>query len=375
MTYMHQNGYGRRQRRRNRRRSGAQGNFTVLPDAAGAVATWPGLWGVVHPALRKKGYTQDTRKLYRHVLRRFSSWFGKSPTRVTAEAVNAYISYLVDQGKSWSWISSNVCILRTVFDKLCGMNVSRGLTTPRRPKRLPETVSRKEAWRVLSAGRTARDQLLLGLLYGSGLKVGEACRLRWRDIDLDEQIVSITARDSRKSRRVLFAAALAPLLKQGIRTCDLDDFVFRGAVQGSPLSTRRAEMVVRQAAIDSGVDRPVCGMTLRHSYAKHRIEDGATVREVQQALGHVSIHATMTYLRLVLPADARSPLERIDAVPCEPADRNSPTVPVPAPSLPADLPFALENAGSKTRAAIFYQSLQQQVGKYFLALRRARSPG
>ena len=70
-----------------------------------------------------------------------------------------------------------------------------------------------------------------------------------------------------------------------------------------------AEYVLRRAAEKAAIEKPICGMTLRHSYAVHRLEDGATLREVQDALGLRNIHGAMVYLRCILPLGAYSPLE------------------------------------------------------------------
>ena len=61
----------------------------------------------------------------------------------------------------------NLSVLRTVFDKLCGRDWLEGFDGPRRPAALPGTLSPQDARRLLAAGRSLRDQLLLGLLYGS----------------------------------------------------------------------------------------------------------------------------------------------------------------------------------------------------------------
>jgi len=73
-------------------------------------------------------------------------------------------------------------VLRTAFDKLGGMTVTRRLRTPKRGERLPVVLNLDEAGRLVQAAESVRDRLLIGLLYGCGLKVGELCRLRWMDM-------------------------------------------------------------------------------------------------------------------------------------------------------------------------------------------------
>ncbi len=77
----------------------------------------------------------------------------------------------------------NIPVLRSVFDKLGGLSIACHFVTPKRPLPLPEILSSNEVRRVLAAAPSTRNQLLLGLLYGCGLKVSEACRLKWADVD------------------------------------------------------------------------------------------------------------------------------------------------------------------------------------------------
>ena len=78
----------------------------------------------------------------------------------------------------------NISVLRTVFDKLGGQELMEGIRTPKRGWQLPVILSESEVAQVLGAAPTLRDQLLLGLMYGCLLKVGEACSLRWGDFDV-----------------------------------------------------------------------------------------------------------------------------------------------------------------------------------------------
>ncbi len=78
--------------------------------------------------------------------------------------------------------------LKLCFDKPCGQSVTRRLVTPKRSFSLPEILDHQEVHDFLAAATIPRDQLLLGLLYGCGLRPGELFRFTWADIDPDVQI-------------------------------------------------------------------------------------------------------------------------------------------------------------------------------------------
>lgn len=349
-----------------------KGNPSICLDGCGT--SWPLFWQVVCRQLRARGYSRSTLKVYRHVFRSFSKWCHSSPDRVTRKTVETYVWQLTSQHCSWSWISTSISVLRTAFDKLSGRPVSTTVRTPRRPRSLPSFLNRTEMWHLLSAAATPRDQLLLGLMYGCGLKVGEVCSLQWGDIDSESGTIHIREPRGDSIREIAYPTNLAELLQRGISECQPSDYLFPGNRRTSHLSTRMAEYVVRQAARDSGVNKPVCAMTLRHSYAVHRLSDGASLREIQYALGHRNIHSTTPYLLCRLPAGARSPLDQavFQYVPANVESTGQP-MPVPAPDLPPALPFPPVHIGVRERAEYFYRSIKTHFRGRYLAVRRARA--
>ena len=249
-------------------------------------------------------------------------------------------------------------MLRTVFDHLAGMSVCASLVTPKRPQHLPHIIGRPDVLRILAAADTPRDQLLLGLLYGCGLKVAEVCALKWADIDTVNGQLRVGT--DRTARSVSIPSRLLPLLARGVAICAATDHVFRGNRAGAHLSPRMAEYVLRKAAKLAGIETPVCCMTLRHSYAVHSLQDGATIREVQYALGLRNIHSAMLYLRCLVPAGAVSPLTTIEAA-----------LPELGPDIPVALPFEPPDLSIGERIRLFYRSLRLHMKARYLSFRHA----
>jgi integrase/recombinase XerD len=356
-------------------------------------ASWPELWTLIRKGLIQAGYARSTLLMYRQVLRNFSRFAYTGPAGINGKTVNAYLGRLTDKHSSWSWLAANITVLRTVFDKFGGRSVTKTLVTPRRPYRLPETLSPAQIGNIISAATTLRDQLLLGLVYGCGLKVGEVCSLRWRDIDTDKLEVVVSSRRGRLQRRVPFAPELLPILNEGKKRCPPDACIFRGMREGSHLSTKMASLLFRRAVATAGVEGATCLMTLRHSYALHCMEAGANIRELQVWLGHEDIETTMVYQRLRLPSDARSPLDihasTVAAPPSLPSVETPPSECVPETTEPAggnslplhgympeppatksiELPFL--PIGAKEIVSAFYSTLKMRIDRFFLAFKQA----
>ena len=349
--------------------------------------TWSRLWEIVHTTLERHDYSPSTLRLYRCVLRAFFRSAPDAPADVTRDAVHNHLSNLAQRHMSASWSAMSLSVLRTVFDKLGGLAVTTSFRTPKRPRRLPDILSRDEIHRLLSAAPTTRDQLLLGLLYGCGLKPSEAVRLTWGNVDLSRSTLSVTFARQTRQRTLPLPDDLIPVLRTGIERCPPGDFIFQGRVAGTHLSTRMLERIVRDAAKTADIVKPVSAMILRHTFAVHCLEAGETVRAVQEALGHQSVETTRVYEQCVLPEDTRSPIDILQQLqgptPPKVAQENGAaqtTTEHPLPTAPTrfDLPPAVEpfelpfqSAPSPTsRAAAFYTLLKTHILGRFLGARR-----
>jgi integrase/recombinase XerD len=180
-----------------------------------------------------------------------------------------------------------------------------GVAQPKLPRTLPHPLTVDEVERLLSspdqatpAGR--RDRAILELLYGSGLRVSELTGLDVDDVDLEAGAVRVLGKGG-KEREV-------PLGRYGrdavtaYLTTARPVFVTgrgRGALflnqRGGRLSRQSCDRMLRRAAGQAGIDRPVSLHTLRHSFATHLLEGGADVRVVQELLGHASVATTQIY--------------------------------------------------------------------------------
>ena len=206
--------------------------------------------------------------------------------------------------------------------------------------------------------------------------MGEACRVRWRDIDLETGSLAVTIEASGRTRSLQLPQGLLPLLREGVKSCPSGAFVFLGRREGEHLSTRMAEYIVHRAAETAQIGLPVTSMSLRHTFAAHALEAGANIRQVQEALGHQRLETTMKYLRLTLPKDAVSPLDLLygdNSPPQPPPIPGSPIEPFPEPLDPAPL-LAGDTWADRVRA--FTLALKTRLGARFLAPRSPpREPG
>lgn len=207
-------------------------------------------------------------------------------------------------GNPWSaaTLSRRVAALRSFYSWLVREGVleaspAERLSSPKVPRKVPSFLDVPEAASVVEepaqeGALGLRNRALLELLYGAGLRVGEAVGLDVTDLDLAERMVRVRGKGN-KERVVPFgppaASALAAWMATGVRQGAL----FRNR-DGGRLSARAAWQIVRDAGAKNGVPG-LHPHVLRHTCATHLLSGGADLRAIQEQLGHASLSTTQRY--------------------------------------------------------------------------------
>jgi integrase/recombinase XerC len=241
-----------------------------------------------------------------------------------AGTCRGYLASLFGRNEGIS-IARKQSSLRTFFRllvrrRLLAANPLTGLRAPKRAQHLPAFLGKEEASQLLdvptpAAGPRgdpaveARDQALLEVLYGSGLRISEALNLDLGDVlrEGDGALISVRQGKGRKDRRVpIGRPALAALdrylplrarLLAAARTGRAAiEAIFLGS-RGQRLDPRQARRQLTRRVLGSGVRR-ISPHALRHSFATHLLGEGADLRSIQEMLGHASLRTTQRYAQV-----------------------------------------------------------------------------
>ncbi len=178
-------------------------------------------------------------------------------------------------------------------------DLSLRMIAPKVPQRLPHFISVDEALDVIRKLPHGPHRALVLLLYGGGLRISEACNLKWRDLINESRSMRVEG----KGKRVRVVALPELAWREIQELARNPPYVFGGV---SALSTRQAYEWVRQAGKDAGLLKPLHPHALRHSYATHLLTSGADLRVLQELLGHRSLAATQKYTHMSLDHLART---------------------------------------------------------------------
>lgn len=185
-------------------------------------------------------------------------------------------------------------------------DLNQRIMTPRVRTKLPHFISVDEALSLINCLKghlekasakdrpnLLRDLVLILLLYGGGLRVSEACQLKWSAVDISTRTLRVTGKGG-KERRVTVPPLTAWALSEF--KAEPSEFVF-GA---KPLPIRSAYAIVRKWGQKAQLMKPLNPHALRHSFATHLLTSGTDLRILQEILGHQSLAATQKYTHLNL---------------------------------------------------------------------------
>ncbi|MDH3589825.1 MAG: integron integrase, partial [Gammaproteobacteria bacterium] len=296
-----------------------------------------------------------TEKSYVNWIRRFIVFHGKRhPKEMGAGEVKAFLSHLAND-RNVSASTQNQAMSALLFLYRQVLDIELPLLTDvdrvKRPKKIPVVLTRDEVRRVLGSMQ-GTNRLVASLLYGSGLRLMEALRLRVKDLNFEYQQLFVRDGKGRKDRVTVLPEPLIPLLQihlnhvRVVHERDLADgfgevklplalerkyvsaarswgwqFVFPSrnrSVDRDDDKLRRhhiyhtsIQRAVKMAVRAAGIDQPASCHTFRHCFATHLLENGYDIRTVQELMGHADVRTTMIYTHVMKrgASGVRSPLD------------------------------------------------------------------
>ncbi len=305
--------------------------------------------------IRVRHYSPKTEKAYLHWVRRFILFHGRRhPETMGAEEVTAYLSHLATE-RDCAAATQNQALNAILFLYRHVLEIDLPwldeVVRAKRPQRVPVVLTVAEIRSILAQLQPPHD-LIVRLLYGSGLRVGEAAALRIKDVDLERRTITVRDGKAAKDRiTVLADRCVEPLAAQIERAAAVARrdrergvggvllpralarkypnaqfeaawmFVFAarrvsreprsGRIARHHLLTSSIQRAIKKASRQAGIRKPVTSHVFRHSFATHLLESGADIRTIQQLLGHADVRTTMIYTHVVQRGalGARSPLD------------------------------------------------------------------
>lgn len=263
--------------------------------------------------MKVRNLSIKTQKTYVERVAKFALYFGKSPEQLGPEQIRAYLVYLVEEKKvSWTLYNQSVCALRFLYRVSLGKDWTvEYIPHCKAEQKLPVVLSLEEVSRFFEAVKNIKYRAILMTAYAAGLRLSEAVHLQVGDIDSKRMVIHIRQGKGSKDRYVMLSDRLLAVLREYWKQTRSPLWLFAGRSPDKPTALTCVQKACRQAAIRSGLNKPVTVRSLRHSFATHLLEAGTDVRTIQMLLGHRSLQTTARYTHVSNKAirETRSPID------------------------------------------------------------------
>ena len=256
-----------------------------------------------------RNYLSDARLFWRFVRQEFPA---SSEFVFNQQILTKYVSWLTGKGFSSNSIARNLSSLRSLVrylrTKISSMESFPNLiASPSKVTTVPSFLNQRQIIALLNGPELAtlwglRDACILEILYSTGLRVSELTRIDRRSVNLTDNEIRVLGKGS-KERIVFLTVHCRELLLEYLKALDASGNTARGEAQPlfinrrkERLSDRSVQRIIKRYAKKAGIDPSTHPHTLRHSFATHMLDGGASLTSVQRLLGHSSTRATEVYL-------------------------------------------------------------------------------
>ncbi len=247
-----------------------------------------------------KGYSINTIKTYYYfVLRLINCYRQNSLAQInmfTPTVINEYHQMmLAEKAYSFQTINQSVNAIKLYYQGYLKRELElQDVIRPKTGRQLPKVWNKEEMCRILNATENIKHKTLLSLIYGSGLRIGEALNLKLYDVDSKRMQIRILGGKGKKDRYTILGKSLLLLLRHYYKEYKPKVYLFEGQF-GGKYSATSAGKVLAKVIEKSGVPKRGGLHSLRHSFATHLLESGTDLRYIQELLGHNSSKTTEIY--------------------------------------------------------------------------------
>ena len=253
-----------------------------------------------------ESYMRDLRQFAHFILRQWDV----APHKVEEAMIERYMAWLYDKGREKTSQARALSGVKSFFNFLMisdkiESSPAEFVLTPKFGRQLPDVLTTPEIDRIIAAVDTStpkglRDSAMLEVLYSCGLRVSELTSLRLSDLFFGEGYIRVIGKGDKQRLVPISNTArdkIQRYLEERRSARSGEETVFLNN-RGGQLTRVMVFTILKRAVERAGIDKHISPHTFRHSFATHLLEGGASIRQVQEMLGHESILTTEIYTHL-----------------------------------------------------------------------------
>ena len=242
-----------------------------------------------------EGYSSKTIKMYLIYTREMIYFINKPLEELVKQDIISYLAYKKEKNCNNATLSLIHASMQYLFKKNHMKTILEEIKIPKKAKSLPKVLTRDEIKKLFESTHFGRNRLMLQFMYGSGCRVSEVTKIKVEELNFKERTATVRAGKGNKDRIIVLSKEWIHGIKKYLAKKKIQsEFVF-SKKNGKPITTDTIQRIVREAAVNAGINKHVTPHCLRHSYATHLLEAGTNIRYIQTLLGHSSLNTTQIY--------------------------------------------------------------------------------
>ena len=266
--------------------------------------------------MEQKANSANTRESYLRDVQYFLEFLGRldiTPLEADERDIQAFVQHLADLKRSTTTISRNLASVRCfykflIMQGLVDHNPAKAVKLEKAEKKLPQVLLGEEIELLLAQPditepKGCRDKAMLELLYATGIRASELINLNIQDINLRSGVLYCRGSKGVRSIPIYPSAVVAVSdyiyrMRGLIAGPDSGEALFVN-LNGGRLTRQGFWKIVKGYAVEAGITKEITPHTIRHSFALHLLENGASVKDIQTMMGHADISSTQVYVQLL----------------------------------------------------------------------------
>jgi integrase/recombinase XerD len=263
--------------------------------------------------LKLRGASDRTAKTYAFFVEKFLEQIHEPTIQISPYHIKQFLVTLINSHANSSRALATSALRFFCKRILKNPTLMDEIENPKKQEYLPTVLSKEEVKKLLE-NTYGKSQLMLKMLYSSGLRLSELLYLKTTDLNLEHFQGTVRKGKGGKDRPFFLYKSLCDEIKMYLNERkEQSEWLFPGK-NNKPLTARNVQQIIKRAAKRTGIQKNVKVHTLRHSFATHHLQSGTDIRKIQVLLGHSRIDTTTIYTRLTTKdlESLKNPLEDIE---------------------------------------------------------------
>lgn len=243
--------------------------------------------------MQLRGFTKQTKKSYIYNVSQFLKWIQKKDKKINSQNIKEYILEF-SKNKDINTIKLRKASIKFFLINILNKeNTIIEIPKMKKKEQLPKVISKDEIKELLNNIKNKKHNLMISLLYSSGLRVSELIFLKKENLNLNENLIYVKRGKGRKDRTTIISKQVKEKIINHITQNEFKTKYLFESNRNTHYTIKTVEEILKKAS--KTINKHVTPHMLRHSFATHLLDSGTDIRLIQKLLAHQNLETTSIY--------------------------------------------------------------------------------